>query len=139
MTIPGFQDVMLPVLQATSAGDESRTGDLVRRMEDQFQLTAEERSALLPSGRQSIIANRTHWAITYLAKTGLLERTRRGLCGSPIGDAPCSSNALLGSIWNFLRGTRNSTPSGALGGMASNRATVSRRSYSGQAKLPRTN
>jgi restriction system protein len=47
-------------------------------MEEQFQLTAEERAALLPSGRQSIIANRTHWAITYLAKTGLLERTRRG-------------------------------------------------------------
>ena len=78
MTIPGFQDVMLPVLQATSVGDECRTGDLVRRMEDQFKLTPEEREALLPSGRQSIIANRTHWAITYLAKTGLLERTRRG-------------------------------------------------------------
>jgi restriction system protein len=69
---------MLPVLQATSAGDEHRTGDLARQMEDRFQLTAEERAALLPSGRQSIIANRTHWAITYLAKTGLLERTRRG-------------------------------------------------------------
>ena len=78
MTIPGFQDVMLPVLQATSAGGEIRTGDLIRRMEDQFELTTEERETLLPSGRQSVIANRTHWAITYLAKTGLLERTRRG-------------------------------------------------------------
>ena len=69
---------MLPVLKVVIVGDESRTGDLVRRMEEVFQLAPQERETLLPSGTQSIIANRTHWAITYLAKTGLLERTRRG-------------------------------------------------------------
>jgi restriction system protein len=78
VTIPGFQDIMLPVLRAVASGDELRTGDLVREMEETFHLSPEERETLLPSGTQSIIANRTHWAITYLSKTKLLERTRRG-------------------------------------------------------------
>jgi restriction system protein len=47
-------------------------------MADRFGLSGEERERLLPSGRQTLIGNRTHWAITYLAKTDLLERTRRG-------------------------------------------------------------
>jgi len=33
---------------------------------------------LLPSGRQTVFANRVHWAKTYLAKAGLVEATRRG-------------------------------------------------------------
>jgi restriction system protein len=41
-------------------------------------LTPEERSALLPSGKQTIFSNRTNWAKTYLAKAGLIENTRRG-------------------------------------------------------------
>jgi restriction system protein len=78
VTIPGFQDVMLPLLRQVVAGGEARTGDLVQRMEREFELTVDERAKLLPSGNQTVMANRTHWAITYLAKTGLLERTRRG-------------------------------------------------------------
>ena len=60
MTIPGFQDIMLPVLRAVASGGELRTGDLVREMEETFHLSPEERETLLPSGTQSIIANRTH-------------------------------------------------------------------------------
>ena len=32
----------------------------------------------LPSGKQTTIANRVHWAKTYLTKAGLVEGTRRG-------------------------------------------------------------
>jgi restriction system protein len=78
VTIPGFQDLMLPVLLAVADGQETRTGDLVSVMADRFGLSGEERERLLPSGRQTLIGNRTHWAVTYLTKTGLLERTRRG-------------------------------------------------------------
>lgn len=33
---------------------------------------------LLPSGKQTVIANRVHWAKTYLKQAGLVESTRRG-------------------------------------------------------------
>jgi restriction system protein len=48
-------------------------------MSDEFGLTDEERSTLLPSGRQTVIANRVHWAKSYLKQAGLLEPVRRGV------------------------------------------------------------
>ena len=33
---------------------------------------------MLPSGKQTLFANRVHWAKTYLGKAGLIESTRRG-------------------------------------------------------------
>lgn len=77
MTIPGFQDLMLPVLTELEARGETRTSDLVAAMADLFKLSAAERAELLPSGKQAVIANRTHWAIAYLIKTGLIQRPRR--------------------------------------------------------------
>jgi restriction system protein len=77
VTIPGFQDLTLPVLEEITRRGETRTNDLVQAMADRFNLTTEERTTLLPSGRQTVIANRVHWAIAYLSKAILLERTRR--------------------------------------------------------------
>ena len=68
---------MLPVLEASQHG-EVRIGELVEKLADQFSLTDEERALLLPSGRQTTFANRTHWAKSYLIKAGLLEATGRG-------------------------------------------------------------
>ncbi|MFY8098712.1 MAG: winged helix-turn-helix domain-containing protein, partial [Allorhizobium sp.] len=65
MAIPDYQTLMLPVLRYVALG-EIRTSDLVERIADQFTLSAEERSQLLPSGRQAIFANRIHWAVAYL-------------------------------------------------------------------------
>lgn len=76
MSIPDFQTLMLPVLRCVAPG-EIRTSDLVERLADQFTLSAGERSQLLPSGRQATFANRVHWAVAYLGKAGLLDRTRR--------------------------------------------------------------
>ena len=77
MAIPDYQSLMLPVLLASLNG-ERRIGDVVTDLANQFNLTLEERSQLLPSGRQTIFANRVHWAKTYLGKAGLIESTRRG-------------------------------------------------------------
>ena len=41
-------------------------------------LDEQERRTLLPSGRQTIIANRTHWALASLNKAGLITRVTRG-------------------------------------------------------------
>lgn len=78
MTIPGFQEMMLPVLQLTANGQEHRLRNLVEAIADRFGLSVEDRSQLLPSGQQTVVHNRVAWARTYLVKAGLLESTRRG-------------------------------------------------------------
>lgn len=75
--IPDYQTLMRPVLQAAAIG-EVRIGDVVEMLSRDFGLTADERAELLPSGRQTIIANRVHWARTYLKQAGLVEPTKRG-------------------------------------------------------------
>jgi restriction system protein len=50
----------------------------VAKLADQLGLTNEERQTMLPSGQQSLVANRVGWAKTYLKKAGLLDNTRRG-------------------------------------------------------------
>ena len=77
MAIPDFQTLMLPTLRLL-AQRRWRTADLVARLSDEFGLTAEERASRLPSGRQATIANRTHWSLAYLGKSGLTTRISRG-------------------------------------------------------------
>jgi len=77
MTIPDYQVLMLPVLLSSSKG-EVRIGEVVEELADQLGLSPEERSELLPSGKQTVFSNRVHWAKTYLAQAGLVESTRRG-------------------------------------------------------------
>ena len=68
---------MLPVLKAAGT-NEVRLRDLVDRLAEDFHLTDDEKRKLLPSGRQTTLANRMGWAKTYLAKAGLVRATRRG-------------------------------------------------------------
>ena len=75
--IPDYQTLMEPVLRA-SANGEVRIGDVVEALSNQFALTVDERAELLPSGKQTVIANRVHWAKTYLKQAGLVEPTKRG-------------------------------------------------------------
>jgi restriction system protein len=77
MAVPDYQSLMLPVLLASIIG-EVRTGEVVDRLAEQLNLTSEDRAQLLPSGKQTLLGNRVHWAKTYLTKSGLLESTRRG-------------------------------------------------------------
>jgi restriction system protein len=67
---------MLPVLRIAAQG-EARISDAVERLAIEFGLSTEERSHLLPSGRQTTFANRVHWAKSYLSKAGLVELTKR--------------------------------------------------------------
>lgn len=77
MAVPDYQSLMLPVL-ATAAHGEVRIRDVVSRLAETLNLSDEDKSALIPSGSQSLFANRVHWAKTYLSKAGLLGITRRG-------------------------------------------------------------
>lgn len=79
MTIPDYQSLMLPLLQALADGREHLVGDVRESLAAQFRLGAAEREALLPSGKQPIFDNRLGWAKTYLAKAGLVASVRRGV------------------------------------------------------------
>ncbi len=75
--IPDYQTLMRPVLEC-AASDEVRIGDVVEQLANKFGLTAEERAAVLPSGKQTRFANRVNWAKSYLKQGGLVEITGRG-------------------------------------------------------------
>ena len=77
MAIPGFQSVMLPLLQLIGDKKEHSLRETIDALSKQFKLTEEERRKLLPSGKQPIIDNRIGWARTYMKKAGLIESTRR--------------------------------------------------------------
>ena len=77
MPIPDYKTFLLPVLKL-AAERELPNKECVEKIAEQFSLLPEEREQLLPSGKQTIIANRVHWAITYMTKAGLIDRPKRG-------------------------------------------------------------
>lgn len=78
MAIPDYQSIMAPLLNLTSNGEVWELRQCIVALADQFHLTETERNELLPSGRQDRFTNRVHWAASYLARAGLLERPARG-------------------------------------------------------------
>jgi restriction system protein len=91
MSIPDYQSLMLPVLVASSKG-EVGIAAVVEELADQLGLSNEERTELLPSGKQTVFSNRVHWAKSYLSKALLVELTRRGHFRiSPRGEAVLTS------------------------------------------------
>jgi restriction system protein len=70
---------MRPFLEVALAanGNEVKLRDVINELADKFNLTEEEKSETLPSGKQSVLDNRVGWARTYLSKAGLLDVTRR--------------------------------------------------------------
>lgn len=78
MPVPDYQTMMRPVLEAFADGKERRVKDILPDLIALFDLTSEEVEELLPSGTQTVLANRAHWARTYLSKAGLMRSPRRG-------------------------------------------------------------
>lgn len=79
MSIPDFQSVMRPVLEAVRDGVAIPLSVLRESIADVFQLTEDERKERLPSGHQTVINNRVGWARTYLNKAGLLTIPSKGM------------------------------------------------------------
>jgi restriction system protein len=78
MAIPDYQTVMLPLLDFVSDGKEHRVKSAIEALADYFGLSEDERSHLLPSGKQPTFNNRVSWAGTYMKEAGLIEKPRRG-------------------------------------------------------------
>jgi len=79
MPIPDFQSCMLPFLRHLSDGAEHTPRDTEDAIAMHFKLTAQELSALLPSGQMTVFKSRVGWARTYIKKAGLLDSPKRGI------------------------------------------------------------
>lgn len=79
MSIPDFQTLMRPVLELHADGADHESAAVVAAMADHFELSADERAEMLPSGGQKLFNNRIAWSVTHMAQAGLLERPRRGV------------------------------------------------------------
>ncbi|PEY34807.1 restriction endonuclease [Bacillus cereus] len=77
MMIPKHDEVRLPLLKLISDGGQYTQRVCVERLEDDFQLTEEERNQTLSSGK-TVFNDRVHWAKTHLKMAGLIESTKRG-------------------------------------------------------------
>ena len=76
MTIPTFQELMLPLLQLLSDEKVHYTQDIVDKLSNMFNLTQDEIEELIPSGNKRF-SNRVGWATTYLKKAKLITSSGR--------------------------------------------------------------
>jgi restriction system protein len=79
MPVPDFQSFFLPVLRSTTDGENHPLAELRERLATDLALSAEELAQKLPSGVQTVFANRLAWSAVYLTKAGALERVKRGV------------------------------------------------------------
>lgn len=79
MAIPDFQSFFVPVLRQVADGNEQSMAELRERIATDLNLAPEDISQKLPSGVQTVFANRIAWSAVYLAKAGALERIKRGV------------------------------------------------------------
>lgn len=77
MAIPKYNELYMPLLSALKDGSPHTTKETKQLVANAVSLSADELSALLPSGRQTIYANRFGWAVTYLKNAGLIETSQK--------------------------------------------------------------
>lgn len=78
MAVPTYDQLMLPLLRLAGAGRASDLPTAEKLLAEEFQLSADDRTLMLPSGQQTALRNRTGWASFYLMKAGLLNKPKRG-------------------------------------------------------------
>ena len=78
MSMPTYEDIMLPFLQTLSDGKTHLLKELNLSLADYFQLSDEERRQFLPSGNQLMFYNRLGWARTHLKKALLIQSPGNG-------------------------------------------------------------
>ncbi len=76
--IPKFDEFLAPILKYCSDGKEHTLSEILEKMVSEFKLTDEQKNALTPNGKNTYLYERFTWALTYLVKAGLLDRTGKG-------------------------------------------------------------
>ena len=72
------EETMIPILRHMADGETRKRSSILEAVADAFQLGAEERDEMLPSGRLPVHISRSGWGLTYLEKAQFLERPKRG-------------------------------------------------------------
>jgi len=78
MAVPGFQEMMLPLLKHLEDGKEHANTEIADYLSEYYKLAETDKKELLPSGRQTVFDNRFQWARTYLYKAGLINYSKNG-------------------------------------------------------------
>lgn len=78
MTVPTYEEFMLPVLRVLADGEPLTTRAACERAAGSLGLDETDRAETIPSGNPTYIS-RAQWAQTYLAQAGLLARPKRGV------------------------------------------------------------
>lgn len=79
MSVPDYQSLMYPVLVELGDGRERVLRDVRDAVAARLNLTPDDLARMLPSGRQTLFANRANWAHIYLKEAGMLRTTRRAV------------------------------------------------------------
>ena len=79
MPIGDYQSLMLPTLKALADGLEAPLSEIRARIAVSEELTEQEVSQQLPSGRQLVLTNRIGWALLGLQRAGLVKLVRRAV------------------------------------------------------------
>lgn len=74
MPIPTYDQMLPPILALAEKGEISRRR-AAEAMVEHFHLTPEEVATRLPSGGSTYVRNRAGWAMTFLTKARLIEKT----------------------------------------------------------------
>lgn len=74
MPIPTYDLMLRPILELAVAAPVSRLS-AKEAMAKYFGLSDEEQAAVTPSGGQTYVSNRVGWAMTFLTKGALIEKT----------------------------------------------------------------
>ena len=78
MPIPDYQTLMRPLLQLAADEQEHSLRYALETLAEHYRLSEPERTAMLPSGTQTVFSNRVGWARSYLKQAGALRSPRRG-------------------------------------------------------------
>ncbi len=78
MAIPDYQSLMRPLLACAINQGETTISQCAIKIAPLLNLSKNEVEMLLPSGKQTILSNRLHWAKFYMSKAGIIESTKRG-------------------------------------------------------------
>jgi len=77
VTVPGFQEFMLPTLRLLADGETRTWREVASLVADALGLSDEDRADTLPNGKL-VFENRQAWALTHLGQAGLIARPVRG-------------------------------------------------------------
>lgn len=77
MAVPDFQTVMRPTLVALDGVEQRSLRDIRACVAEALGVSEEDQAQLLPSGKQTTYSNRVAWALTHMAKAGLVARPTR--------------------------------------------------------------